>query len=223
MADEMVAEKSAGGAGSPLPLTLDLRGRVCLCVGGGSVVARRVQALLAAGGRVRVVAPLLHPDLQSLAEAGVLTWEARPYRQGDCTGAFLVLVATGREAVDEAAAAEGLAGGGLVCVASGGGRGNCQFMATIRRGSLLVAVQTGGAVPAVTSTVRAYLEECLPEDLGGHIDRLADLREQAKQVVRDAGERTRRWRALEAEGMVGLALKGEAGAFDRIRAVLLAP
>jgi precorrin-2 dehydrogenase/sirohydrochlorin ferrochelatase len=223
MTELAVAEKSARRSSGLLPLALHLRGKACLCIGGGSIAARRVPALLAAGGRVRVVAPRLHPALRRLADAGDLTWEARRYQEGDCSDAFLVLAATGDEAVDEAVAAEGLAGGGLVCVASGGGTGNCQFMATIRRGSLLVAVQTGGAAPAVAAAVRSLLEDFLPEDIGGYIDQLADLRRQAKQIVQDTGERARRWRALEAEGAIALALRGEAGALDRIRTVLLAP
>ena len=40
-----------------LPVFLDIRERLCLVVGGGDVAARKVQQLLNAGARVRVVAP----------------------------------------------------------------------------------------------------------------------------------------------------------------------
>ena len=46
-----------------LPAFHDIRGRLCLVVGGGEVAARKSGVLLEAGARVRVVAPEIEPEL----------------------------------------------------------------------------------------------------------------------------------------------------------------
>ena len=62
------------------PTALRLLGRPVLVVGGGPVAARRAKGLLDAGARVTVVAPVASAALKELADAGLLTWEPRPYR-----------------------------------------------------------------------------------------------------------------------------------------------
>jgi uroporphyrin-III C-methyltransferase/precorrin-2 dehydrogenase/sirohydrochlorin ferrochelatase len=91
---------------SVFPVGLKLRGKTVLVVGGGAVAARRVPRLLAAGARVRLVAPEATTTLDDLAAAGELTWERRPWREGDADGAWLVLAATDDADVNAAVAAE---------------------------------------------------------------------------------------------------------------------
>jgi precorrin-2 dehydrogenase/sirohydrochlorin ferrochelatase len=206
-----------------IPLTIDIGGRRCLCIGGGAVAARRVPALLAAGGLVEVIAPKLHPDLTALVSTAQCTWQQRTYQHGDAAGAFFVLAATGDSATDSNVASEALPGGALVCVAGKPQLGNVRFMATVRRGSLMVALQTGGAAPVVTSALRAYLDRILPENVGTVIDTLAELREEMRGVISSADERTHRWQAALAAGYVVGALEGDREAIQRIRALVLAP
>jgi uroporphyrin-III C-methyltransferase/precorrin-2 dehydrogenase/sirohydrochlorin ferrochelatase len=94
------------GAAAPYLLALRLSGRRVLVVGGGSVAARRVPALLDAGARVEVVSPELTPALHDLIEAGRAGWQPRGYQPGDCAGAWLVCACTDDPAVNAAVAAE---------------------------------------------------------------------------------------------------------------------
>jgi uroporphyrin-III C-methyltransferase/precorrin-2 dehydrogenase/sirohydrochlorin ferrochelatase len=82
------------------PTALRLLGRPVLVVGGGPVAARRAKGLLDAGARVTVVAPVACPALREIADAGLLTWEPRPYRREDVDGVWFVQTATGDPAVD---------------------------------------------------------------------------------------------------------------------------
>ncbi|NNG19244.1 uroporphyrinogen-III C-methyltransferase [Naumannella sp. ID2617S] len=75
------------------PLTVQLRGRRVLAVGGGPVSARRVRLLVEAGADVQLVAPELCEDLAELTDR--LTWQAREFRPEDLTGAWFVHTATG--------------------------------------------------------------------------------------------------------------------------------
>ncbi|MGK5556320.1 uroporphyrinogen-III C-methyltransferase [Actinomadura kijaniata] len=90
----------------PYLLGLRLGGRRVLVVGGGRVAQRRVPALLAAGADVVLVSPEVTPSLEDLINDGRVTWHARPYRPGDCEGAWLVQAVTDDGKVNAAVVAE---------------------------------------------------------------------------------------------------------------------
>src|SRR5579872_4656538 len=69
---------------------LDVSGRRCVVVGGGSVGHEKAAGLAACGARVTVVSPELHPAFAGLDVA----WVPRRYRRRDLRGAFLVIAAT---------------------------------------------------------------------------------------------------------------------------------
>ncbi|MEL7975635.1 uroporphyrinogen-III C-methyltransferase [Isoptericola sp. F-RaC21] len=82
------------------PLGLRVAGRLVIVVGGGPVALRRVRGLLAAGARVRVIAPDVVPEIASLVSAGAIERITRGYCDGDLDGAWLVHTATGDPEVD---------------------------------------------------------------------------------------------------------------------------
>jgi uroporphyrin-III C-methyltransferase/precorrin-2 dehydrogenase/sirohydrochlorin ferrochelatase len=88
------------------PLSLRLRGRRAVVVGGGSVAVRRVAGLRAAEADVLVVAPALSPTLSDLAARGLIAARQREYEPGDLDGAWLALACTDRPEVNAAVAAE---------------------------------------------------------------------------------------------------------------------
>jgi uroporphyrin-III C-methyltransferase/precorrin-2 dehydrogenase/sirohydrochlorin ferrochelatase len=75
---------------SGYPIELDLTGRPAVVVGGGPVALRRTQALVEAGAKVTVIAPVVCADFTKL-DVTVLT---RRYQDGDLDGAWLVHAAT---------------------------------------------------------------------------------------------------------------------------------
>lgn len=88
------------------PTALRLLGRPVLVVGGGPVAARRARGLLDAGAQVTVVTPVASAALRELADAGLLTWEPRPYLSSDVDGVWFVQTATGDPAVDTQVSAD---------------------------------------------------------------------------------------------------------------------
>src|SRR2546430_2505510 len=76
---------------------LDLEGRRCLVVGGGSVGLEKASGLLASGAQVTVVSPEVHDDLRALG----VEWRPHRYRKSDLRGAFLVIAATSDRTVNE--------------------------------------------------------------------------------------------------------------------------
>ena len=93
-------------AAAPYPIGMRLAGRRVVVVGGGQVAQRRLPALLASGADVHLVSPHTTPAVQAMADAGELTWHARPYAAGDLAGSWYVLAATSDPAVNAAVAAE---------------------------------------------------------------------------------------------------------------------
>ena len=144
------------------PITLQLRGRRVLVVGGGPVAHRRVCRVLADGARVTVVAPSLTPELADLADAGALEWRAENYHRSHLTSGeriWLVHTATGRPAVDRAVADDAETAG-IWCVRADSGAQSAAWSPAVADGAagtsaegLQVAV-TGDRDPRRARAVR---------------------------------------------------------------------
>jgi siroheme synthase-like protein len=161
---------------SAYPLVLEGDGLDTLVVGGGAVAERKVRALLAAGARVRVVAPTPSNGLRSLASATLLlSLVEREYEPGDVDGATLVIAATNSRETNAAVAAEARAERRVINVADAPREGNAMTVATHRAGELVIAVFAGG-VPAVAARVRDALAERFDGRYADAISALATLR-----------------------------------------------
>jgi precorrin-2 dehydrogenase/sirohydrochlorin ferrochelatase len=163
------------------PLSLDIRDRLCLVIGGGRVAERKVRGLLAAGGRVRVISPDLVQGLQTLVEKGVIEWCAQPYTSARMVPAALVFAATNAPTVQRQVADDARRVGALVNVADAPQECDFQVPATIRRGDLTIAVTTNGRSPAVAAMVRRRLELEIGPEYGLLVALAGRLREQMLQ------------------------------------------
>jgi precorrin-2 dehydrogenase/sirohydrochlorin ferrochelatase len=179
---------------SGLPILVHGASVTAVIVGGGAVAARKAEALLACGARVRVIAPELAPALRATAAAGPrLTLVERAYQSGDLGDAELVFAATSSRAVNLAVAADARALHRLVSVADGGDDGSFGGMAVHRAGDVVVAVSAGG-VPAAALRIRDAVAALVGPAFGDAVSALGALRQR---MLRD-GERAR-WRAASAE------------------------
>lgn len=136
-------------------LGVDLTGRDVLLVGGGAVAAKRIRRFLDEGARVRIAAPVLHPDTARLVELHGLVWRAGRFRGTDLAGAWLVHTATGDARVDRDVA-ERCERKRILCInASDGAHGSTRLTAQAEIGDVTVAVtSTVGADPRRSVAVR---------------------------------------------------------------------
>jgi uroporphyrin-III C-methyltransferase/precorrin-2 dehydrogenase/sirohydrochlorin ferrochelatase len=88
------------------PVGLRLSGRRVVVLGAGTVVQRRLPALIAAGADIVVVSPEATPSVEAMADAGEITWIRRPYQDGDLAEAWYALIATSDPETNTAASAE---------------------------------------------------------------------------------------------------------------------
>ena len=95
-------------ASSLFAIEMNLEGRNVLVVGGGRIALRKVKTLLPTGARITVVAPVIDPDLRSLAidnsslvsRLSSLVLKERPYETLDLRGVSLVFICTDQPVVN---------------------------------------------------------------------------------------------------------------------------
>lgn len=189
------------------PVALDLRDRLCLVVGGGSVAEAKVGGLLAAGARVTVVSPELTAMLAAWASEGRIAHRPREYQAEDLDGQHLVFAATDRRAVTEVVAVDARRLG--VWVNAADDPAFCDFLlpAVLRRGRFTVAVSTGGASPALAGRVRNDLEAYLPPAYEELVELAAEVR--AECLARAFRPGAAVWRGALERDLVDLIAEGK--------------
>ena len=180
-------------SGYPIVLT-DLSGVGCTVIGGGSVAERKVEGLIAAGARPRVVSPTLTPKLRAWRDQGKLEHHPRRYRRGDLAGSLLTIAASSDADTNREVAAEADRLGALVNVVTASGEGSFHTPATVRRGELLLSVSTAGANPSLAAHIRRDLEDRYGPKYAHLVALGKTLRDDLKRLSREA--RCHFWREL---------------------------
>jgi uroporphyrin-III C-methyltransferase/precorrin-2 dehydrogenase/sirohydrochlorin ferrochelatase len=145
---------------SLFPVFLKLRHRRVVVVGGGNVAASRVEALLAAGADVTVVAPFISPAIR----ASGVTLVSRGFTPTDLDGAWLV-VAAATPAVNRDVGAAAEARRLFVNAVDDPDTATAYTGGVFRRGAVTIAVSTGGVAPALAGLLREGLEAVVPDDV----------------------------------------------------------
>ncbi len=155
---------------------LDLVGRRVVVVGGGTVAQRRLPRLVGAGAAVEVISPEVTPSVQSMAEAGEISWRERRYADGDLDGAWYALTCTSDREVNAAVAQEARQRRVFCVRADAGAQGSAVTPAVGEHDGLLVGVLAGGA-PRRSAAVRDGLLDALREGI------VADQQAEADGVL----------------------------------------
>ncbi len=163
-------------------IALELSSVPCLVVGGGTVAVRRVNSLLTAGARVRVVCLEAAETLIQQAAVGEIVLHTASYSSEYLHGAQLVFAATSSRSVNAAIAADCRARGIHVNVADSPQQGDFVVPAQVRRGPLCLAVTTGGAQPRMTARIAEQLQQQYGPEYGPALEILGQLRQQVLQA-----------------------------------------
>jgi precorrin-2 dehydrogenase/sirohydrochlorin ferrochelatase len=206
----------------PYPIYLDIVGTTCLVVGGGQVAARKVEGLLEAGARVRILSPTLLPELAERAARGEVEAVLETYHPRYLDTAWLVFAATNDRAVNHQVAADARARGRPVNVADQPEDGTFLVPATVQRGQLCISVSTGGRSPALARKLCAEIEA----RFGPEYSELLTLYEQMRTYVKHLTDHPERRRhaltqLAEAESELReiLAVEGVESALEQARAL----
>jgi uroporphyrin-III C-methyltransferase/precorrin-2 dehydrogenase/sirohydrochlorin ferrochelatase len=173
-----------------LPIFLNVKGRLCLVVGGGDVAKRKASVLLEAGAKVRVVAPEIDSELAKLE--GIDSFVA-PFESKHLDGVTLVIAATNNRVVNKHVSEQAQARNLPVNVVDDSEL--CTFImpAILDRSPLMVAFSTGGASPVLARMMRGKLETLIPQNYSRLAAFAERFREKVKQCVTNPAKRRIFW------------------------------
>lgn len=151
------------------PVCLMLENRPCLLAGAGTVALKKARNLLAAGARLRVVAPRIAAGFRELAAQGRIELRERAFRPEDADGMFLVSAATNDEKTNaEILRSARERGAALVSAVDAGWReGDFILPAVVKsaEGALAFAVSSGGENHRKTRAAADVLREGFAEKI----------------------------------------------------------
>ncbi len=179
-----------------LPILFDIKGKKCLVIGGGNVAYRKVQSLNEHGAQVTVVAPELIDEIKTLAEQGSISILNRPVAQDDLDGMSLVFSATDDCELNESVAKWACDARIPINVVDNSEL--CTFImpAILRRGSLQIAVSTGGEFPGLARRIRDAISAQIEENFADYISILGEIRRRIIESPMAQEEKSEKIEAL---------------------------
>jgi precorrin-2 dehydrogenase / sirohydrochlorin ferrochelatase len=176
-------------------ISIDVKGRSCLVLGGDAEAAEKARRLLDAGAKVTVINPMLNDELRRLTATGKIIHRVRTFRATDADGRMLVInTLTGdrdyAKSLYELAQKERF----LLCSTDQPELSTCMMPALINRGHLRLAVSTSGVAPALASHLRQDLETIFDEEFQSFVEWLKKLREEVQATEPDDERRRARLR-----------------------------
>ncbi|HXW61293.1 MAG TPA: bifunctional precorrin-2 dehydrogenase/sirohydrochlorin ferrochelatase [Candidatus Acidoferrales bacterium] len=160
------------------PAFLKLASRRCLVVGAGRVAEEKVEGLLHAQADVCVVAPSATRRIRAWARAGKIRWKARTFRSSDLVDAFLIVAASSSPRLHAQIYNQAARRGILCNVVDDPEHCDFYYGAIVRRGSLQIAISTGGLSPALSQRIRKQLEREFGPEYEGWLKEIGNIRQQ---------------------------------------------
>ncbi len=203
------------------PAFLDLRDRPCLVVGGGDIALRKARLLVSAGARLSMVALDFNPATRRFASDNRVNLVERAFSADDVRGQWLVVSATGVSSVEQAV---------FQCASEAGtfcngvdNIDNCSYVtpAIVDRGSVVVAISSGGTAPVLARKVREQVEAMLPAGISKLAALAGRWRERVRARFTDLLSRRRFWEAVFDGPAATAAIQGDIAGAESLMDALL--
>ena len=190
------------------PIFIDVEDHDVVIIGGGEVCARKAETMMRYGAKVTIVSPEFTPEIERWGKDGKLTLRRKRYESGDLDGASIVIASTDDTSVNEQVAADARARKVPVNVVDV--TPLCEFIvpAIIDKGSVTLAVSTGGKSPALARTLKEDLQRLVGPEYAEVNDVLGTLRESAKRVLPTDVDRKRFFDGIIARGILDMLRDG---------------
>ena len=191
------------------PIFIDIEDRNVVIIGGGNVCARKAETMMKYGARVTVISPEFTDEIEGWARDGRLALKRKKYDASDVDGVNIVIASTDDQSVNEQIAADCRARRIPVNVVDV--TPLCEFIvpAIIEKGSVQIAVSTGGKSPALARTLKEDLQRLVGPEYTEVNDVLGTLREGAKRVLPTDVDRKRFFDGIIAAGILDMLREGK--------------
>ncbi len=193
------------------PLFLDITGKECLVIGGGSIAERKVMMLLKFEAYVTVISPEVTKKLSSLSDSGAIRIRQRKYRRGDLGGAAMIFACTDDRNVNGKIRADaGLKGIPVNVVDK---PQECDFIvpSIIKKGDITIAISTAGLLPLAAKKIRQAIERTVTKDHVVYTRIMAAFRQHLLQTVPEGKKRRAIMKHIgnmDIREVIGAGLKG---------------
>lgn len=167
------------------PIFLELGDRRSVVIGGGSVAARKAQALLNAGTRLVVVAEQIDTMMTVICQGKNAELIKSRYAKEYLAGAILVIAATNNNQLNKQIYKDCQELEILCNVVDVPELCDFYVPAVVKRGDLQIAIGTEGRCPAYAGHIRKKLEKIFTEKHGQF---LAELEELRKRIIKEVAE-----------------------------------
>lgn len=190
------------------PLNLNIENKNCVVIGGGEVALRKIQGLLAAGAKVKVIAPEVCAGVEELFQHGKISLIRENFSEDLLGDEIILIAATNNPEVNRQAAESAQSKKILVNVVQGA-FGNFFVPSSIRRGDLLLTISTGSNSPAFSKFLRQMLEEELGENFGAGLEIISHYRREVKRLLPNPKARKIFWQEFLTKEVWELLKAGE--------------
>jgi len=154
-----------------MPISISLKDRACLVVGGDLAALREVESLLEYDAAITVIASSVHEKLEYHAKRRRITLEKREYQSSEAAAYGFVVSAAEDAEVNAQVHGDASEAGVLVNVVGDLAHCNFIFPEVLRRGCLTAAISTDGKASFVSGHLRVVLDNIFP----AHWERLMGL------------------------------------------------
>lgn len=202
-----------------LPIFLNVKGKLCLVVGGGEVALRKASVLVEAGAIVRVVAPHIEVEFSRLKNIQLIV---EKFQAEHLKGVILAIAATDDNMVNQNVAQQ--AGQRNIPVNVVDTPALCTFIipSILDRSPLMVAFSTGGASPVLARMLRGKLETLIPQGYGRLANFCGRFRDAVKARFSSSDQRRIFWEDVLEGAVAEKVLAGDEAAAEAMLLVTLA-
>lgn len=199
------------------PFFVEIEGKKCLIVGGGTVACRKALVLSEYGPDITVVACHIVSELKQLASQNgdSITLQKRGFDDGDLENIDFVVAATSDDGLNRHISE--------VCrqrkipVNVVDVQEECSFIfpALIKEKEIVVGISTGGSSPTIAQYLKKRFKETIPSGFGTLAGQLSTYRSLVKEQVPSLAVRSDIFKTMVAEGIK------QGGVFTREQALEL--
>lgn len=188
------------------PIFLDLTGKKCLVTGEGYEVAGKVRTLMDAAAQVTYVNPRAEPEIELLAETGVIQWTKRAFEANDLGGCFLVIA----DCEDNSEIFRLAEERNVLCNSVDDPK-HCRFSfgSVVRRGDLTIAISTNGWAPALAVRLKERFAREIGPEYEQLLNELKTLRPRITEKIKDFSTRRDLWYRIIDSDVIGMLRAGQ--------------
>jgi precorrin-2 dehydrogenase len=169
------------------PIFLDIQGKDCLVVGGGTVGLRKAVTLEKCGANVKIISDRFSVQFDELEKLSIC-FEQKGYEKKDIKGMFLVFAATNNSDLNQQIKKDAFLYNILCNVADEPDNSDFLLPSIVDRGDLVVAVSTSGSSPAMAKRISEDLGRRFGPEYAVFMEFMGNIRKRLLSTGHDPDE-----------------------------------